>query len=117
MSCTWISVKAFDTVPHQRLIRRLAAYSINDKLLKWIEDFLSNRRQRVSVNGSLSHWLEVLSEFPQGSVLGPILFIFYVNDLPGSVESITMMFADDTKVYRPVNNQDDHITLSDCRVT
>jgi hypothetical protein len=103
--------KAFDTVPHQRLIRKLAAYGINGKLLKWIEDFLSNRRQRVSVNGSLSHWLEVLSGIPQGSVLGPILFILYVNDLPGVVESIAMMFADDTKVYRPVNNQEDHTRL------
>jgi len=95
--------KAFDTVSHQRLIRKLAAYGINGKFLKWIEDFLSNRRQRVSVNGSLSYWLEVLSGIPQRSVLGPILFIIYVNDLPGAVESIAMMFADDTK--------DDHIRL------
>ena len=79
--------KAFDTVPHQRLLRKLASYVIGGTLLSWVEDFLSIRRQRVSVNGSLSQWLEVLSGIPQGSVLGPILFIIYVNDLPGAVES------------------------------
>ena len=115
MSCTWISVKAFDTVPHQRLIRRLAAYSINDKLLKWIEDFLSNRRQRVSANWSLSHWLEVRRGIPLRSLLGTIFFIIYVHDLPGTVESIAMIFVDDTKVYRTVNNQEDHMKLQ--RVT
>jgi len=110
MLCTWISEKRL-TLLHQRPIRKLAAYGINGKLLKWIEDFLSNRRERVCVNGSLSHRLEVLSGIPQGSVPGLILFIIYVNDLPGAVESIAMMFADDTKVYRPVNNQNDHIKL------
>ena len=107
--------KAFDTVPSQRLIRKLAAYGIKGKLPNWVEYFLSNRRQRVSANWPLSHWLEVRRGIPQRSLLGPILFIIYVNDLPGTMESIAMISVDDTKVYRTVNNQEDHMRLQ--RVT
>ena len=95
--------KAFDTVPHRRLIGKLKAYHINDSLIEWIECFLSDRQQMVTVNGQHSEWQEVLSGIPQGSVLGPILFIVFINDLPLSLKSSEgFMFADDTKLYKTI---------------
>ena len=99
--------KAFDTVPHWRLLNKLQAYGIKGKILEWVTDFLTNRRQRVSINGCMSQWLAVLSGIPQGSVLGPVLFILYINDLPELVDNFTMLFADDTKLYSTVNNKSD----------
>ena len=105
--------KAFDTVPHCRLMTKLQAYGIGGKMLDWVKDFLTHRRQRVSINGSLSQWLAVLSGIPQGSVLGPVLFILYINDLPDLVKNFTMLFADDTKIYSVVNNERDRNSLQD----
>ena len=96
--------KAFDTVPHKRLISKLTAYGINGKVIKWIQEFLSNRRQQVGVRGELSSWAEVISGVPQGSVLGPILFVLYINNLPDIVTSTAKLFADDTKLYNQVTN-------------
>ena len=73
--------KAFDSVPHKRLLQKLKAYGITGKLLKWIEEFLSNRTQTVLVDGVRSAEASVLSGIPQGSVLGPVLFIIYINDI------------------------------------
>ena len=91
--------KAFDTVPHQRLLIKLKAYGISGNLLNWIENFLTDRRQRVKVNSSLSKYTPVTSGIPQGSILGPLLFIIYINDLPECIDSICKIFADDTKAY------------------
>ena len=96
--------KAFDTVPHQRLINKLEAYGVEGAILKWISSFLSNRTQRVRVNNSYSNSTPVHSGIPQGSVLGPVLFTIYINDLPDVVESICKIFADDTKLYGPTQN-------------
>ena len=96
--------KAFDAVPHKRLLRKLQAYGVAGKLLRWIQAFLSGRRQRVRVRVCYSQWSPVTSGVPQGSVLGPLLFLIYINDMPDVVSSAIKMFADDTKVYRNVSH-------------
>ena len=95
--------KAFDKVPHQRLLLKLKAHGIGDSITDWIEQWLTDRRQRVVVDGEVSTWKSVLSGVPQGSVLGPILFLIYINDLDDSITSNVLKFADDTKLFRKVN--------------
>ena len=97
--------KAFDSVPHQRLVHKLSKYGIQGKLNGWLHAFLANRSQRVILNGSPSKWTQVISVVPQGTILGPILFLFYVNDLPDHVTSTAKLFADDCKAYRAVRTR------------
>ena len=99
--------KAFDKVPHQRLLLKLKAHGIGNDLINWIEEWLTHRRQRVIVAGEISNWKSVLSGVPQGSVLGPILFLIYINDLEDDISSKVLKFADDTKVFRRVTNVTD----------
>ena len=99
--------KAFDSVPHQRLIQKLASYGFSGKLLLWLRGFLSNRYQRVILNGSFSSWCAVTSGVPQGSVLGPLLFTLYINDIPNIVHTNLSFFADDSKVYSVINTLED----------
>jgi hypothetical protein len=80
-------MKAFDKVPHGRLLHKMHRYKISEKVTKWVESFLSNRIQKVIVNGTESKGYHVTSGIPQGSVLGPILFVIYINDMPEMVES------------------------------
>ena len=103
--------KAFDSVPHERLLYKLNNYGISGKLLNWIQDFLSNRVQYVKINNSKSKSLQVTSGVPQGSVLGPMLFIYFINDLPEVCSVTTKIFADDTKAYTSIKSEDDHIKL------
>ena len=91
--------KAFDTVPHKRLIKKLEGYGICGNLLLWIKDFLDARSQYVCINGVKSSKVGVISGVPQGSVLGPILFLYYINDMPDHVNCDIKIFADDTKIY------------------
>ena len=103
--------KAFDTIPHQRLLSNFHAYGIRGKVYEWIRNFLLNRRQRVVLNNSKSTWSEVMSGVLQGSVLGPILFILYINDLPDVISCVSKLFADDTKLYRSVDSYGDSNTI------
>ena len=95
--------KAFDSVPHQRLLLKVESYGVSGKLKQWIASFLSGRHQQVVIRGCSSLWAPVTSGVPQGSVLEPALFIMYINDLPESVHSSINIFADDTKLYHNVS--------------
>ena len=101
--------RRLDSVPRKR--RKLAAYGITGKILRWIETFLTDRKQRVCVEGSLSNWKDVLSGIPQGSVLGPTLFVVFINDMPDVITSLSKMFADDAKVLRLIETSVDIATL------
>ena len=103
--------KAFDTVPHQRLLRQVESFGITGKVLQWIRSFLNNRQQKVKANGAESSWSPVLSGIPQGSIMGPILFTLFVNDLPQHINSLISMFADDTKLYLPLTSDSSHDEL------
>jgi hypothetical protein len=94
--------KAFDKVPHRRLIEKVGRHGIEGKLKRLIGNWLSNRRQRVCIQGEMSGWIEVLSGVPQGSVLGPLLFLIYINDLDNGITSHVLKFADDTKIFGKV---------------
>ena len=91
--------KAFDSVPHERLLAKLHALGIRGRLHSWIRSFISGRKQRVRVEDSLSAWRPVTSGIPQGSVLGPTLFLCFINDLPTVVTGIVALFADDSRLY------------------
>jgi len=105
--------KAFDKVPHRRLALKLSAHGITGKLLQWIVTRLSDRKQRVCVNGRKSSWHLVLSGVPQGSVLGPLLFLIYINDLDDGIINWILKFADDTKIFGRVTSVDQHTQLQD----
>jgi hypothetical protein len=103
--------KAFDKVSHNILIKKLHAKGVRGRLLKWITAFLTQRKQRVSCHGSCSPWAVVSSGVPQGTVLGPLFFLVYINDLPDKVKSDCNMLADDTKIFRGVASGEDCIAL------
>lgn len=103
--------KAFDKVPHLRLSAKLHHYGISGLTLNWINSFLSNRVQAVSVNGSHSTWGNVTSGVPQGSVLGPALFLLYINDIQDQIQSTMRLFADDSIVCREIESPEDHEIL------
>lgn len=103
--------KAFDSVPHKRLINKLKGYGVKGRVLNWVTDFLSTRNQFVSINGKQSHKAPVTSGVPQGSVLGPTLFIYYINDLPQVTNLLIKIFADDTKAYSQIRNEEDKSKL------
>ncbi len=100
--------KAFDKVDHKLLIRKLRLYGIHPKLVKWIESFLCNRKQAVTVDGQLSFLALIISGVPQGTVLGPILFLIFINDIEHCIsQSIIRCFADDTRVSLSITSEHD----------
>ena len=103
--------KAFDSVPHQRLLLKVSCIGIRGKLLEWIKNFLVNRKQRVIFNGSQSGWKPVLSGVPQGSILGPLLFLVYINDIHQNLSSPVSLFSDDCTLYHEISSSQDCFCL------
>ena len=105
--------KAFDTVPHDLLIHKLRTFGINGSLLSLLENYLHDRYQKVVINNVSSSWSRVTSGVPQGSVLGPVLFLLYINNIVNTVNGNVCigLFADDTKIWSPIFNQTDQVNL------
>ena len=103
--------RAFHTPPHELLKSKLFSYRIGGKTLKWIDSFLCFRKQRVVDNGVKSDWVPVLSGVPQGTVLGPLLFSLYINDISSDIESQIRLFADDCVCYREIKDTEDTMKL------
>ena len=108
--------KAFDKVPKLRLLEKLKKHGISGKVWTWINSWLSKRKQRVVLNGLASCWTDVLSGVPQGSILGPILFIIFINDIDAAAKIITILrkFADDTKAGQIIAGAEDQQKLQAC---
>jgi len=106
--------KAFDLVPHGRLLTKIANSGVDPRVVTWVKEFLSGRTQRVRVEEQLSEEVRVTSGVPQGSVLGPLLFLAYVNDIWRNMESTIRLFADDCVIYRKITKTEDRIY---CRKT
>ena len=102
--------KAFDSVDHQILLQKLKSYGVRGQLYKWFVDYLNGRCQRVVIDGASSHWAPVTSGVSQGSILGPILFVIFINDLPDILpnEKMASLYADGTKVFNPIRS------IADC---
>ena len=106
--------KAFDKVWHEGLIHKLKRNGVSGSLLKFFHSYLDGRKQRVVLNGNLSKWNAIQSGVPQGSVLGPLLFLIYINDLPDNLQSNVKLFADDSSLFTRVSSvHDSHQQLSD----
>ena len=96
--------KAFDKVWHEGLLYKLKSYGISGPLLILIKSFLANRFQRVVLNGQSSCWKEILASVQQGSILGPLLFLIFINDIPEGIQSNIILFADDTSIFSVMKN-------------
>ena len=104
VACVLDFSKAFDKVNHNKLLLKLAQYGVSYQLVSWIDDFLTGRTQRVVVDGEQSSEAAVTSGVPQGSVIGPTMFLFYINDLPDNLRCEVRLFADDTIIYNTASN-------------
>jgi len=108
--------KAFDKVPHDKLLSKLISYGVSAKIVDWVRDFLYSRTQQVKVNSCLSKPKAILSGIPQGTVLGPVLFIIFINDMPDIFQQLCYLylFADDAKMYKSIATLQDAETLNMC---
>uniref|UniRef100_A0A131YPE6 Endonuclease/reverse transcriptase n=1 Tax=Rhipicephalus appendiculatus TaxID=34631 RepID=A0A131YPE6_RHIAP len=105
--------KAFDRVAHRRLISKLACLNLDTHVLSWIECFLTNRSQHTVIDNIQSSSSSVLSGVPQGSVLGPLLFLIFINDIPANISSSIRLFADDCVLYRRISSTNDQLILQE----
>ena len=103
--------KAFDKVWHKGLFYKLKSMGISGKLYNLLENYLSERSQRVLLNGQTSSWRPVLAGVPQGSILGPLLFLIYINDLPDELKSNAKLFADDTSLFSIVKDKNESANI------
>ena len=103
--------KAFDKVWHEGLLYKLRSIGISGDLYKLLENYLSGRLQRVVLNGQTSSWRPVLAGVPQGSILGPLLFLIYINDLPNELKSNAKLFADDTSLFTIVKDENESANI------
>ena len=101
----------FDKVSHRKLCHKLSYYGVNGNLLRWMKDYLTDRSQCVLLEGISSKSHHVLSGVPQGSVLAPLLFLIYINDITKSITSTIRLYADDVLLYRVINDEADTICL------
>ena len=99
--------KAFDKVWHKGLLYKLKCMGISGEIYKLFENYLSGRFQRVVLNGQTSSWRPILAVVPQGSILGPLLFLIYINDLPNELKSNAKLFADDTSLFTIVKDENE----------
>ena len=107
-------VKAFDKIDHKLLLKKLSLYGIKGKLYSWLKDFLVERVLYVNLNGKMSYDTVVVSGIPQGTVLGPILFLLFINDLASSVKHSTCrFFADDTRLSKAISSCEDNTLLQE----
>ena len=105
--------KAFDSVPHQLLLKKVHHYSIRGTTYQWISSFLNFRTQHVLVEGQSLEKVPIVSGVPQGSVLGPVLFLIFINDQPEDINSRTRLFADDCILYRQISSENDQQLLQE----
>ena len=106
--------KAFDTVPHRKLMCKLEKLHLHPVLLTWLHNYLYGREQNVIVNGETSDPVKVISGVPQGSVLGPLLFLIYIDDITSlqlSEGTKVSLYADDMLLYKPISSDNDYVEL------
>ena len=108
VDCIYLDLKkAFDRVPHKRLLYKLKQYGgVGGSMLVWMKNYLEGRQMRTVIRDKVSRWREVVSGVPQGSVLAPIMFLIYVNDMPEGINSYINMFADDAKLMKRIISED-----------